>query len=120
MFQCFYIQFDVFEKKCTYPSDLLNYVKKYRTEVQQKLRTYLGKSSPNPKIGVQVTLNYTDVNREYAEAVIVNYSGKPIEINTYYVFHFGLQYENFFKLFLDILGITQLRTHHDRDRKSDV
>ena len=48
----------------------------------------------NPKIGVQATLNYTDVNREYAEAVIVNYSGKPIEINTYYVFHFGLQYED--------------------------
>ena len=94
LFQCFYIQFDVFEKKCTYPSDLLNYVEEYRTEVQQKLRTYLGKSLSNPKIGVQATLNYTDVNREYAEAVIVNYSGKPIEINTYYVFHFALQYED--------------------------
>lgn len=94
LFQCFYIQFDVFEKKCTYPSDLLNYVEEYRTEVQQKLRTYLGKSLSNAKIGVQATLNYTDVNREYAEAVIVNYSGKPIEINTYYVFHFGLQYED--------------------------
>ena len=94
LFQCFYIQFDVFEKKCTYPSDLLNYVEEYRTEVQQKLRTYLGKSLSNPKIGVQATLNYTDANREYAEAVIVNYSGKPIEINTYYVFHFGLQYED--------------------------
>ena len=94
LFQCFYIQFDVFEKKCTYPSDLLNYVEEYRTEVQQKLRTYLGKSLSNPKIGVQATLNYTDVNREYAEAVIVNYSDKPIEINTYYVFHFGLQYED--------------------------
>lgn len=48
----------------------------------------------NPKIGVQATLNYTDANRDYAEAVIVNYSDKPIEINIYNVFHFGLQYED--------------------------
>ena len=93
LFQCFYIQFDVFEKKCTYPSDLLNYVEEYRTEVQQKLRTYLGKSLSNPKIGVQATLNYTDVNREYAEAVIVNYSDKPIKINTFYYYLLPISYQ---------------------------
>ncbi|GJH41440.1 hypothetical protein RCZ04_19900 [Capnocytophaga sp. HP1101] len=45
------------------------------------------------KKGVQARWHYTDTTQEYAKGFIVNYSDEPIEINSYYIFRFGLQYE---------------------------